>query len=374
MKKVFVTLVSEQAIPNVQYIKEFSPFDFYVFISTPKMEKNRKIEALLSACNIPEETTKRLVVNEDKLSDILAKLKEEFSDSNRYQQANFVLNCTLGTKIMSIALYDFFKESFKEQSEFLYTPIHTNEYANMLTDEVNSFKSQIILKEYLASYGISIKKTSEALKSEEESNDFFEKFLNFDASDFTVLEQLREYKLAGKEKPVKGREKGVASITCIPHLPEFLIKHEFKSNKPEALSKDEVKYLTGGWFEEWAFWKFKKDFSIEPDFIGLGLEVQNYADNDLDVAFIYNNDIYIIECKTTMPKDLQQITIYKSGGLLEKFGRAAKSFIFTLSDLREKDGRLKEAIENRAKQQNIKVLDRKDLTEMTDFKKILEKK
>lgn len=366
MKKVFVTLVSEQAIPNVQYIKEFSPFDFYVFVSTPKMEEKKKIEALLSACEIPEEITKRLIVNEDKLSDISTKLKDEFSGNKKYQDANFVLNCTLGTKIMSIALYDFFKENFKEQSEFLYTPIHTNEYANMLTDEVNSFKSQIILKEYLASYGISIRKTSAVLKNEEETNDFFEKFLNFEDSDFKVLEQIRV-------KPVDGRNKGVTSISSIPHLPEFLIKHEFKSNKPESLSKYEVMYLTGGWFEEWAFWKLKKDFSIESDFIGLGVEVQNYAGNDLDVAFIYNNDIFIIECKTTMPKELQQNTLYKSGGLVEKFGKAAKSFIFTLDSSLRKDGKLNEAIENRAKQQNIKVLDRKDLTEMTDFKKILEK-
>ena len=36
--KVIVTIVSEQTVPNVLFIKEFSAADKYIFVSTEKME------------------------------------------------------------------------------------------------------------------------------------------------------------------------------------------------------------------------------------------------------------------------------------------------------------------------------------------------
>lgn len=192
---------------------------------------------------------------------------------------------------------------------------------------------------------------------------FFKNYLNFSVSEFKILDLIRER--PNQEKPGKvifGREKGVSSIHDISGLDQFLNLISFKPASQDKLSAAECRYLTGGWFEEWTYYMLKSKFKIADNQIKLGVISTLQANNDLDVVFIRNNDLYIIECKTGLGKDLQQSTLYKSGALLDKFGRAAKSYLLTLQDLR-KDGKLIDAVDLRARQQNVLVRDRSDLME-----------
>ena len=130
--------------------------------------------------------------------------------------------------------------------------------------------------------------------------------------------------------------------------------------------------MTGGWMEEWIYYVIKNSLRLSEENIKLGLITILNAENDLDVVFTLNNTLYIIECKTAMPDNyLQQSTLYKSGALVDKFGRNAKTFIFTLSNLRGKDGKLKKGVLDRANQQNVTVADREVLLNgLDDFLKL----
>jgi len=363
-KKIFVTLVSEQAIPNIQYIKEFEPFDTCIFITTKKMEEKRKVDSIVSACLIKENQFDKIEVEEDNLTDILSKLKSFFNQTEFVEnECSYLVNCTLGTKIMSIALFDFFKNN--ENAKLLYSPIGKNAYLEIIDSEKSSgFTKKITIEEYAKGYGILVKQSKRLFRSEEYTNSFFLKYLEFTTDDFMVLKSIREYEgVNGKGvlTQIEGRKKGVKDITQFKGLSDFLLKIEFITEKEYELSKDEVVFLTGNWFEEWTYFQIKNLLNVDDTQIGIGIESLIEAGNDLDVVFILNNDLYIIECKTRLSKELEQSTIYKSGALVEKFGKAAKSYLFTLENLRDSKGDLKLAVDLRARQQNIIVLDRTDL-------------
>lgn len=363
MGKTYVTMVSEQAAPNVQYIKEFAhEVSTYLFISTRRMDKDNKVQSIIDACLLDESKYQVDTVDEECLSDILnsltkAVIHEKFSETDGY-----IVNCTLGTKIMSIALYEFFKD--KQNALLLYSPINTNRYRSVLDNSINkTFTARITVPEYVRSYGIQIQGTgSPHFDSSAYCDKLFSKFIEFTDVHFSILMHLQN------DRNQEYRKKGLADVTVIEGLTEFLAYLEFPRVQEAALSKAEVKYLTGGWFEEWTYYQIKERLQLETEEIVLGLNTRINAANDLDVVFMYKNNIHIIECKTLMDdKYLQESTIYKSGALIDKFGRNAYSYLFTLSNLRTGAGELKQGIKDRAAQQKITIADKIVLTENFNF-------
>ncbi len=362
MAKTYVTLVSEQAIPNVQYIKEFAnEVDTYLFISTKKMEKASRAQQIIDACQIPEGCYETEVVDEEDLNDILTKIQLALSKPIFANTDGYIVNCTLGTKIMSIALYEYFKSN--PQALLLYTPIGKNKYRSVLNNSIDKeFSTHISVEEYIKSYGIGIKsKGTPLFKEVGYTCSFMHKYLNFGQQDFEILGHLQN------DNSQKYRNKGIKDFALIEGLNDFLRKIAFPLQNTAQLSKYEVKYLTGGWFEEWTYFLLKERLQLSDDKIVLGLNTLIDAENDLDVVFMFKNDIHIIECKTAIPDAyLQQSTIYKSGALVDKFGRSAHSYLFTLSNLRDSDRNIKSSINDRALQQKIDVRDRYSLTKDID--------
>ena len=193
MQRIFITLISQQAIPNVQYILELGPFDKYYFLSTEKMERDDKSENIRRACNIPEERLSVLVVNEDNYLNIqqMIDLNIPINDLNQY-----VVNCTLGTKIMSIALFDWFKNI--TNCQLLYTPIDSNGYKSIINDNVNSkFAQKISIEKYFMSYGIKINKISTPSFTKIRSEKILPKFIEMDEGHFKALDYLRKFRDKG---------------------------------------------------------------------------------------------------------------------------------------------------------------------------------
>jgi len=317
------------------------------------MEAKSKSKFIMDSTKIPKSDLFIEIVNEEDYNDIISTLNNiQIEDDSEY-----FVNCTLGTKIMSIALFDFFKG--RKNVHLLYTPIGTNKYKYILSGNEKEFKVKVTVEEYFACYGISISKTGTCLHEMETATNIFNVFLNLSSKDFEIIELMREREVFqnGKIKKIRGRDVGTR-ISEINGLKDLLTKIKYRTQN-DILTKYDVQYLTGGWFEEWIYFKIKSSLNLTDNEIQLGVLCKNIADNDLDVVFLYRNDLFVIECKTTMSRELQLSTLYKSGALIDKFGRAAKGMLFTLQDLKE-NGKLRESIELRARQQNIKVLDKSD--------------
>ena len=357
MKKTYVSLVSQEAIPNVQYIKEFSQeIKTFLFISTNRMEKDNRAHLIVDACKLPINSFHIEIVDEEDFIAIKEGIENAFKNPIFNDSEGYIVNCTLGTKVMSIALFDYFRA--KPNADIFYTPIGKNAYRSIIDNSTNElFKSKISVEEYVTGYGIKIKGLGTPLfNTSQYTENFLSAYLEFRDFEFDVLKHLQ------LDENQKYRNKGIKDFGAIQGLSKFLTTIQFPSKENGKLSKYEVKYLTGGWFEEWVFYKIKDYFKFEASDIVLGFNSFLEAENDLDVVFMYKNDIHIIECKTAIPDtQLQQSTLYKSGALVEKFGRNAHTYLFTLSNLRDNDGEFKKSIKERSLQQKVTIADRHTL-------------
>lgn len=349
-KKILVSLVSEQTVPNVELIKEmYNQVNALLFISTNFMEKNGNREWILNALRneieLPE-ILSPIIVDPFSFSDIEEKLNIYIEDENDY-----IVNLTGGTKVMSLAVHDFFKNVSSEMYYLTgrgqYIKVHPGRSRPII-----NLKSKLGLKEYMEAYGFIITNVSEPLKNFELAKNILDYFLNsFDnEKDIDILNILRE------------RRSKNTTIQDVEGLREFLNRVRFRESNDGKLDKYESRFLSGDWLEEYLFYFLKEKHNIEDEELGISWNVEkNNSKNEFDVLVMKNNKLYVFECKTSIYLDSDESqtfigdTIYKSDSLRNKLGLFAQTIIFTLSDLSEP--KLKSHIQ-RAEASRVKLIDR----------------
>ncbi|MEA2113991.1 MAG: DUF1887 family CARF protein [Thermodesulfobacteriota bacterium] len=330
MTTILVSLVSEQTIPNILFIKECNSIDIYLFLSSKIMEGKNKSHDIIQACNdVTDNNCTIITVQEDSLQDIERQLtKQSFNHSD-----NFIVNLTAGTKIMAIGTYDFFKN---KNSKMIYIPIGKNEYHTLYptSGEKKTTKPidyRIGVHDYLTGYGITIKnpkKINKTLCLKTESDQFFLFYIECGKNELYSLNDLRKY-----------RDKKKVSIGDLSHKSqEILIKCPVERfRKAEVLRKAEVKYLTGEWFEEYVYYLIKTSFNLNEKDIAIGVQIERGGvQNEIDIMFTRENRLYVIECKTStydenQNKNILNETLYKISALKKDFGLFVKPYLFTLS-------------------------------------------
>ena len=99
------------------------------------------------------------------------------------------------------------------------------------------------------------------------------------------------------------------------------------------LNRDELEYLTGGWFEEYVYYMVKK--YIQPQDLSIGIRISTQGvrhNNELDVVFTKGNKLFVIECKTGVQTErLFNEIVYKLCAIKESLlGMSCYSYIFSL--------------------------------------------
>ncbi len=357
-KNVLISLVSDQTIPNLELIKEFEDhIDQYLFVHSEQTVN--QMEWIVKAAQINQYQS--IEVNAFDIGDIEEKLKMHSFPDDQY-----ILNITGGTKVMILVFQEFFKNL---GAKIFYVTGQNCEYLKVfpaIGQRKLSLKSRINLQEYLTAYGFEIK-TSKPLKSYDQSEKLLSFFLTNNIHDFYLpLEKIRNK-----------RDK-ILNYSEDPELKQFLNELNFVSDDPGKLSKKETKYLSGEWFEEYVYFKIKEELKLKDDEIGTGYNlIKKGAPNEIDVLFVYNNKLYIIECKTSVietrtmtdgsKKDFKLLpeVIYKSDALKSKFGLFANTSIFTLEQITNGDGSPVKGYEthfDRADLSKIKIITKKDLS------------
>ena len=97
MKTILVSLISEQTIPNVLLIKELKDIDQHIFITTQKMEDEKKCRSdwIIKATALRLNQVQRIIVNQDSLADI----ENQLATQVKKDETHFVVNLTGGLKI-----------------------------------------------------------------------------------------------------------------------------------------------------------------------------------------------------------------------------------------------------------------------------------
>lgn len=116
MTRTLLTLVSEQTLPNVLFIKQFGPFDEYWFLTTTKMEEDGRADAIIDTCQIKK--ARKWKVDAEKIWEVLGKLQQ----LNLPEGGKLVINLTGGTKMMALGVYAYFTNAHPEL-EVYYMPV-----------------------------------------------------------------------------------------------------------------------------------------------------------------------------------------------------------------------------------------------------------
>ncbi len=370
MKTVLVNLLSDQTIPNVQFINELGSNDVhYLFISTKSMKSKGVAEWITKACEISDHKVEEIEVEQFSFDSIDSKLVEyNFDNFDR-----IVVNLTGGTKLMTLAAFDFFKEL---GAEIYYLTGINDEYIKLFPGRKKKamrLNSKVNLMQYLVSYGFKLNKTSSSNISIKQTNKIFSSFINgLFHNHIDVLEQLR-----------LSRGKSIKDLDSIIGLKEFLVDIDYTPLDDSMLDKYEIKYLTGEWFEEFVAAKIKIELGLSDEDIEVGLVINKknkngtMVPNEMDVLFVYKNVLYTIECKTSifnrvmnLNGEYEQVnilkeTIFKSDSLKQGFGLFVNTSIFVLDELKANMNL------ERAELSGIKIIDKEKLTSGSSIKDLL---
>lgn len=368
--KLIILLVSEQTMPNIQFLKWYfrtkpETVDL-LFISTEMMEKKKKTADIMNALAylekyIPKKQT--LTVNENSMDDVKNKLEKLLGE---WHHKSFAVNITGGTKPMSFATYNFFKD--KDNCRIFYQPIEKEllclspEYAEYSVSEL------LTLEEYMKAHGINFEYNNSCLKDYDFNKSVYERVIKdsreaikqivamqnnsyfkniFKRKNTLDLTQLSDDKFVTSEGQKLSKEEVIAAVSAFG----FDI---------HALTHSQLRYITGGWFEEFAFQKIKHDKEISDGNIALNVRVEKGSDkNELDVVYIADNRLHVVECKSFVDEGAGVLNdaLFKLQAIMKtKFGLNAESYLYTQSEVE------KESTLNRAQEFGIKIVDGKNLS------------
>lgn len=301
MSTILVSILSKHTLPNYLFAKEIEGrYDELVFITTPEADKDNRDVQIERALQLKEREVVYISVDGNDYRKALGDLKSwTVRNGDKY-----IVNLTGGTKMMSLAVHDFFSAF---NTTFCYVPIGKNTYYNLKTGEWKPIAYRASLKEYFALYGISYEALSEDYfgHSREEAYDIFDKVRN------------NKFR-----------------------LPAFLW------NAQQASTADLRKYYAGEWFEQFTYFKLKEVLNLRKEDIALSLRIFRKTsdpnnDNELDVAFMSDNMLHVVECKVSMyggpgrsPRDVVEEYLYKLAAISKDFGLQVRSYLFTLHKMR----------------------------------------
>jgi hypothetical protein len=379
MKTILVSLVSDQTIPNILAIHHFRP-DELLFITTEKMEKKHKTASIMETLrqlglDYAENFVQKMEVKEDSILDCHRKIEEWMTGR---EDGEFIVNFTCGTKIMSIAAYEFFKDY---GSRMIYIPIPQNEYIMPFPKKTSTRPEQLPLRlsvsQYLSAYGLKV--TNSAKLSEYK----LEASVRSGVADFIVRNYERLKPLLGflGEKLRKHRDDKTYEFhfdfeEATEAEQNFFSQMNIEfdgSSISKKLTRAEIGFLTGGWLEEYCLNEILKIEGIDDAVIGLKLMNKQGSDNEFDVMFTKDNSLYVVECKSLDQNDDKKTdALYKVGALQKEFGLRVGSFLVTTSPhVLGKDGKLRSSVRSRAEQFNTAVVLQDELSKLAE--KIIER-
>ena len=371
--KILVSLVSDQTLPNVELIKEFELVDEYIFIHTDKTIK--QLSWIIAATKIVESNYKTIQVDPFDVSNIESKLNDF-----KFKDAEYIVNITGGTKLMILVVMEYFK---KLGAKIYYITGHKKNYVKVflvLGKRDFILKSKLSLDEYLTAYGFTYKENT-TFKTLEMAEKLFKLFVSDKIASYRATFEL--IRLNRGKKLTIGSEELIALLQEIDYSVSDLF-----------LSKYDTKYLSGDWFEEYIYFKIKTELHLDESEIATGLNlIKENTPNEIDVIFIFDHKLYIIECKTSIidkrkimrimdgilveeEKNIKLLPeiLYKSDALRNKFGLFANTMLLTLEELRNDDDTPMDDYKShfdRAVMSNVSIFSKKDLVSEMEIGKLI---
>ena len=343
-KTLLVTLVGEQTVPNVLFIKEFGTDHDHLFICTEKFKKYAFI--ICKAAGISNERVlPNLIVDADNIFDANNKLLGHKEIFETY--ATVHVNITGGTKIMSLAVFNYFSYT----RNIWYVPLNKNQILNIFDEQrIKLVKTRLTVHDYLACCNLFVDNKDYTIKYEPSfSKELVKSFYTSVMSGIInkdLIETIRKYFRATKAIYKKNYDNNKITVEKIKDFSRFadLINSIGLFDRIETeIPRKLISFITGDWFELWCYYNLAE---LNVDSIAFNLKITHKnsdqkpsaQNNEIDLVFTCNNKFYIVECKSDglEEKELLDRTVHLSSALRKDFGLTVQSVISTNSLLNEK--------------------------------------
>lgn len=309
--RTIVSLLSEQPIPNLLFIKYIGQSnDQHVFISTKTMEEKYKSVNLAQVLDLSKERYKVIIVEPYSPEDILLQLDLLIGQTITKE---WIINLTGGTKIMSQMVYTVFSEI--QSSSIFYWP-DTNDKILELHPYIKEIPINntplINLYDYLYAHGFSY--THVALENTQDTAEYL--------------------------------WKKVAKAGDVKYVPELQVA------RSDNYKKEDKPYLTGGWFEEWLYYRLKDRYNLQSNQIGLSVQIHDEhglrpetASRELDVVYVKDHRLYMWEAKvytiTALKSAVFMRDLFKLSAIRQMLGLKANASYAVAGILFNNDDRKK---------------------------------
>jgi len=313
------------------------------------MESRDKSKDLQTAAGLDEASIIKVKVKADSLVDVNQKL----SKLNLSKDDHYLVNITGGTKLMSIGVHAFFSQF---DSEMFYINISKHTYRCVFpVVKEKKLKYKLGLVEYLTGYGLSVDETIDIntlVRAPALTRSFLKTFLNFSELDRTMMSALQ----ANNKKKKLRLDSAEAAI--------LQKRWGFIPEQANELQKQEIRYLTGEWFEEYVYNWMKSYLRLADSQIGKGVKIwRGSVDNEFDVLFYHNHVLSVIECKTALwdsraGRNFLGDSLYKLDSLQKKFGLRVVPYLFTLAERGDLSFQIREHHVKRAQEMGVEIVDR----------------
>lgn len=285
--------------------------------------------------------------------------------------SSVVLNATGGTKLMMIGAYRAFEML---ECPVFYFQITSGDILLLSMDEakrIRTIATEPSLEHYLLAYGY-IASAPDAgkeipfdSKKKELCDELIKNYSSYADSIRTInfiageAEQKKSLVFSFKDYPNIERSPKVMAL-----LEEFE-KYgtlEIKSDQVRFASVADRQFVNGGWLESYAYDQFchvvsgkkiAKNITLSPLSSGK-------LKNEIDVAFVYNNRLYLVECKTSSDQKKFNDYIYKMDSLGQLGGHYVRKILVSYQEIKNENGNPLE----RAEKSHIKIIQGRKLNNL----------
>jgi len=301
---IHLVLISDQAVPNITPIldERFKPKQVIMLVSPDKTAQAEQLANIYKPRGIKVSYWR--IENPWHIEDIQERLLELMT---RYETQSIALNVTGGTKPMAIAAYEIFRELDKaifyihpEQDRLIWL-YPKNLPATDLADRIK-------LKEYLKAYGahsVDSQNTTGVTASMRELTQELIHHIEQFSQPLSALNFLAGQAQNRLISPEINRDlNGNHAFWQLVDLFQQAGLLQLKDNKLYFENEDARFMVNGGWLEMYAYaccLNIKKQHGIQDVARSINITRQQGTKtipNEIDVAFLHNNRLYIIECKT----------------------------------------------------------------------------
>jgi len=299
--EIHVCLVSAQAAANLlpALDGELRPRKVLLLVSRKMVPRSEALEGVLKEAGIEAE---RIEVDDEH---DFSRIQEVVLDvAERYEKDRVALNVTGGTKLMALAAHSV---ATTAEWEVFYVDLDTDEAITLGEEQRRKrLNSKLRLPHYLRAYGYSVPGEFRSSWSDSCVVELAQTLVVQTGSLQRAVARLNA--IAKRAEDNNRLREGLEPGQLDEYGFEALLRHfetagvlVLKGNDVEFASEAHRALAKGGWLEQHVFrvvTSLADDLGIRDKAMNLCVTDRDGVKNELDVAFIARNRLFVIECKT----------------------------------------------------------------------------